>query len=90
MASERQREIASAGGRAAHRLDRAHKFTSEEAREAGRKGGSVVERSREYAAVGAKTALWTDRRGWMQSAKGLGSDRGGVAPSPVPCAGLKR
>jgi general stress protein YciG len=35
----RQREIASVGGRAAHEQGTAHQFTSEEAREAGRKGG---------------------------------------------------
>ena len=35
---ERQR-IASKGGKAAHEKGTAHEFTSEEAREAGRKGG---------------------------------------------------
>jgi general stress protein YciG len=39
MDRARQREIASAGGRAAHQRGTAHEFTSEEAREAGRKGG---------------------------------------------------
>ncbi len=34
-----QREIASQGGREAHRLGVAHQFTSEEARIAGAKGG---------------------------------------------------
>ncbi|MFC5499349.1 KGG domain-containing protein [Caenimonas terrae] len=37
MAPERQREIASLGGRAAHQSGHAHEFTSEEARIAGRK-----------------------------------------------------
>jgi uncharacterized protein len=41
MDRERQRQIASEGGRAAHRQGRAHEFTSEEAREAGRKGGQA-------------------------------------------------
>lgn len=41
MAPERQREIASLGGRAAHRDGTAHEFTSEEARAAGRKGGEA-------------------------------------------------
>lgn len=36
---ERRRELASQGGKAAHRKGRAHQFTPEEAREAGRKGG---------------------------------------------------
>ena len=35
----KQREIASKGGREAHRRGTAHEFTSREAREAGRKGG---------------------------------------------------
>ncbi len=39
MDPEKQRKIASKGGRAAHRKGTAHEFTSEEAREAGRKGG---------------------------------------------------
>jgi len=37
----RQRDIASKGGRAAHEKGSAHEWTSEEAREAGRKGGLV-------------------------------------------------
>ncbi|MEO7391429.1 MAG: KGG domain-containing protein [Ramlibacter sp.] len=37
MDKERQREIASLGGRAAHASGRAHEFTVEEARAAGRK-----------------------------------------------------
>lgn len=39
MDEEKQREIASKGGKAAHEKGTAHEFTSEEAREAGRKGG---------------------------------------------------
>jgi len=39
MDEEKQRAIASEGGRAAHESGNAHEFTSEEAREAGRKGG---------------------------------------------------
>lgn len=39
MSPEKQREIASKGGKAAHQKGTAHEFTSEEAREAGRKGG---------------------------------------------------
>jgi len=39
MDPNRQREIASEGGKAAHEKGTAHEFTSEEAREAGRKGG---------------------------------------------------
>ena len=41
MDKDKQREIASEGGRAAHESGHAHEFTSEEAREAGRKGGEA-------------------------------------------------
>jgi len=41
MDPEEQREIASKGGKAAHEQGVAHEFTSEEAREAGRKGGQA-------------------------------------------------
>lgn len=39
MDSQKQKEIASQGGRAAHQLGVAHRWTSAEASEAGRKGG---------------------------------------------------
>lgn len=41
MSAEKQREIASKGGRAAHEKGTAHEWTSEEARVAGRKGGQT-------------------------------------------------
>lgn len=41
MSPEKQREIASKGGRAAHAKGTAHEWTSEEARVAGRKGGQI-------------------------------------------------
>jgi hypothetical protein len=42
----RQRDIASKGGKAAHQKGTAHEWTSEEAREAGRKGGMASHRRR--------------------------------------------
>ena len=55
MDVEKQRSIASLGGRAAHRLGTAHEFSSEEAREAGRKGGEAVSANRAHmAAIGRK------------------------------------
>lgn len=55
MDNDRQRGIASEGGRAAHRRGTAHEFTSEEAREAGRKGGMATSRNREHMAqIGRK------------------------------------
>jgi len=41
MSPEKQREIASKGGRAAHQKGTAHEWTPEEARTAGRKGGQI-------------------------------------------------
>jgi general stress protein YciG len=41
MSAEKQREIASKGGRAAHAKGTAHEWSSETARAAGRKGGQV-------------------------------------------------
>jgi len=41
MSPDKQREIASKGGRAAHEKGTAHEWTADEARNAGRKGGQV-------------------------------------------------
>jgi general stress protein YciG len=50
MDADRQREIASKGGKAAHDKGTAHRFTADEAREAGRKGGEAVSRNRKHMA----------------------------------------
>lgn len=44
MDRTKQREIARKGGRAAHLRGTAHEWSSEEAREAGRKGGTASRR----------------------------------------------
>ena len=44
MDPKKQREIASKGGRAAHKHGNAHEWDSDEARLAGRKGGSTSRR----------------------------------------------
>ena len=55
MDPEKQRTIASKGGRAAHEAGTAHEFTSEEARIAGSKGGEVVSEDRAHmAAIGSR------------------------------------
>ena len=55
MDPEKQRAIASMGGKAAHAKGTAHQFTSEEARAAGRKGGAAVSRDRKHMAeIGRK------------------------------------
>jgi len=48
MPEEKVREIASKGGQAAHQKGTAHEFNSQEAREAGRKGGEAVSRDRDH------------------------------------------
>jgi general stress protein YciG len=68
MDRERQREIASKGGRAAHAKGTAHEWTAEEARAAGRKGGEAVSKDREHMAAigrdggGARSANARTRR----------------------------
>ena len=53
MDRAKQREIDSKGGKAAHQKGTAHEWTSEEARDAGRKGGIAShQRRREQAATG--------------------------------------
>jgi len=69
MASEKQREIARKGGRAAHEKGKAHEFTSEEARQAGRKGGERVSVDRNHMAE-------IGRRGGRSSASRRRSDSG--------------
>ena len=80
MDPERQRQIASMGGRAAHESGNAHEFTPEEAREAGRKGGEAVSRNREHmAAIG--------RRGGEASRGGENGSRREGPAKPQAAAG---
>ena len=65
----KQREIASKGGKAAHAKGTAHEFDSDEARNAGRKGGQAVSRNREHMAM-------IGRRGG--EARGHSRSRGGA------------
>jgi general stress protein YciG len=52
MDRTKQREIASKGGKAAHQKGTAHEWTSEEAREAGRKGGMASHRRKQQEGTG--------------------------------------
>lgn len=72
MDDEKQREIASKGGKAAHEKGTAHEFDSEEAREAGRKGGEKVSQDREHMAEIGK-------KGGEHSQGGGQGQRGGSA-----------
>jgi general stress protein YciG len=48
MDAEKQRQIASKGGKAAHEKGTAHEFTPDEARQAGKKGGEAVSQNRKH------------------------------------------
>ncbi len=65
MDRAKQREIASKGGKAAHQKGTAHEWTSEEARDAGRKGGlaSHKRRREQMLASGGGNAMATEDRG---------------------------
>lgn len=66
LSLERREEIAAQGGHAAHACGRAHHFTPEEARAAGRRGGrAVAENHGHRAAIGRSGALERARR-WQQ------------------------
>ena len=56
MDREKQRQIASKGGRAAHKKGNAHEWTREEAQAAGRKGGLAGHRRAKEAAAAASTS----------------------------------
>jgi hypothetical protein len=65
MDRSKQRDIASKGGKAAHQKGTAHEWTSEEAREAGRKGGMASHRRKQeqQSDPGANMSPMTDSGG---------------------------
>ena len=64
MDRAKQREIASKGGKAAHQKGTAHEWTSEEARDAGRKGGLAShKRRREMLSSDTSSSSATQERG---------------------------
>jgi general stress protein YciG len=83
MSREKRRLIASAGGKVAHSLGRAHVFTSEEAQAAGRKGGRTVSQDAEHMArIGRAggTKRWTTARAAAATNK---EDPAAVQPEAV-------
>lgn len=71
MDRERQKEIASKGGKAAHAKGTAHEWTPDEARVAGRKGGEAVSRDRAHmAAIGREGGGARGRNARAQSQNG--------------------
>jgi hypothetical protein len=78
MDPERQRQISSQGGKAAHQKGTAHEFDSEEAREAGRKGGMVSggrRRAREQGGGGSSGSQEPSEGTEMGESEPEGSDR---------------
>src|SRR5262245_29831671 len=86
MDRAKQREIASKGGKAAHQKGTAHEWTSEEARDAGRKGGIASHRRRreqmgqngpmDVTGSAGEQAVAYDRSSGSSSPSSYGSERG--------------
>jgi uncharacterized protein len=80
MDPAKQREIASKGGRAAHAKGTAHEWSSEEARNAGRKGGEVVSRDRAHmAAIGREGG---EARGRKARERKIHGSQGSMTTAP--------
>ena len=79
MDPAKQREIASKGGKAAHQKGTAHEWTSEEARDAGRKGGIASHRRRREQQGGGPDGDSTDSANMEPDGEtgGMSGDRGG-------------
>jgi uncharacterized protein len=65
MDRAKQREIASKGGKAAHQKGTAHEWTSEEARDAGRKGGLASHKRRREQMLGSDSDSGSSEAGDM-------------------------
>jgi general stress protein YciG len=93
MDAQKQREIASKGGKQAHRKGTAHEFSSAEAQIAGRKGGEVVSRNRQHMAeIGRKggEAVSRDTKHMAEIGRKGGEERGAhrarARESPPPAS----
>src|ERR671937_1130256 len=85
MDKEKQRQIASKGGRAAHAKGTAHEFTPEEARAAGRKGGQAAHRKGTAHEFTPEEARAAGRKGGQSSHAGI---RPSTAPEHLQPAGM--
>ena len=87
MDRAKQREIASKGGKAAHQKGTAHEWTSEEARDAGRKGGIAShQRRREQSGGGSSVSseVGRDSSSGMSDRGGSEYERGSASDVPLP------
>ena len=79
MDQKKQREIARRGGLAAQALGTAHRFSPEEARQAGRKGGEAVSGNRQHmASIGRRGGV---ARHALRKAQGGANEPSPVAPA---------
>jgi general stress protein YciG len=76
MDPQRQREIASEGGKAAHEKGTAHEFTPEEARRAGSKGGQAAHQKGTAHEFSSEEAREAGRKGGQASHSGGGTQGG--------------
>jgi general stress protein YciG len=83
MDRAKQREIASKGGKAAHQKGTAHEWTSEEARDAGRKGGIASHRRRREQQQGSPAEENGDRAVAMDRSDERSWDRGAGESSGI-------
>jgi hypothetical protein len=73
MDSEKRRALASKGGKAAHAQGHAHEFNSDEARDAGSKGGKAIAKDRNHmATIGRLGGLARRRRQVDEPAEAAG------------------
>jgi general stress protein YciG len=77
MDPEKQRQIASKGGRAAHAKGTAHHFTPEEARVAGRKGGMAAHAKGTAHEFTPDEAREAGRKGGLRSQRRRSDNPGG-------------
>lgn len=84
MDPDRQREIARRGGKAAHEKGTAHQFTSEEARDAGRKGGQTVSQHREHMVEIGRSGGRARRRPKVESNRGGAQGMSGDGAELLP------
>ena len=86
MVADKQKEIASKGGKAAHEKGTAHEFTADEARAAGKKGGDAVSRNREHMArIGREGGQARAANRQRRERDAIG---GGSSSSPSPSVDL--
>ncbi len=87
MDPQKQREIASKGGKAAHAKGTAHEFTPEEAREAGRKGGQAAHMRGTAHQFTPEEAREAGRKGGRSSRRNVQREQP-AAENPMPGEGL--